>query len=275
MKCILVYGFLGSGKTSFIEQFMLEKATGKTVILENEVGNHSIDADKLRKHEYDVVDIRSGCVCCTLRGELRETFKNIRDNINPEYLIIEPSGIAALDDLISIPDFKADMIVSLLDVQKWPLMMKINEPFYKKQFGLSPIIILTKTDLVDTQVVEKVRKDVQGINPAACLFENRFDFMKMSLDEMFGHCSRFRNYIFSSGQLVRPHFETTSLQLRLVGGDALGKLETWIGENEKLILRYKDNLSEERGKYSGEIFICWADCSSRNKYEAYLQGLIR
>src|SRR5512135_2720763 len=105
MKTTVVCGMLGSGKTTFIRQFV-EHLQGRAVVLVNDFGKAGIDGEIFSAGGVESIELPSGCVCCTLKFDLITTIQKIMENIAPEYLIIEPSGIAApsgvLDALASI-----------------------------------------------------------------------------------------------------------------------------------------------------------------------------
>ena len=99
MKVYLVWGFLGAGKTTLINyllstDFFQKK---KVVILENESGHESVDSKMLQSYKYTVVDMKGGCVCCTLRLKLVETLRKIENEYNPDIVWMESSGLASLE----------------------------------------------------------------------------------------------------------------------------------------------------------------------------------
>lgn len=182
MKIVVVYGFLGCGKTTFINYMLKHILVDQSVvIIENESGKESVDGDFLRNQNYNVVDLRAGCVCCTLRSELPSVIKKVEEQISPDVLIIEPSGIASLEDILSIHSLSVDSVITLIDVERFDLLMRLNREFYIQQFRLSPIILLTKTDLVDTTVTERIKDELEIASPMTRIIT---DYEAMDVSDM-------------------------------------------------------------------------------------------
>lgn len=101
MKVYFIYGFLGSGKTTLIN-FLMEYIfrENKVVILENESGKESVDGILLKGRQYTVCDMKAGCICCTLRSELPAAIDKIREDYNPDIILVETAGIASLEMLL-------------------------------------------------------------------------------------------------------------------------------------------------------------------------------
>lgn len=165
---LVVYGFLGAGKTTLVNHLAREVLPRRRiVVIENESGRESVDGELLRSRGLDVVDLRAGCVCCTLRGELAAAVERIEREAEPEILILEPSGIGALEELLQIPGFTPDAVVTLVDVERFDLLMRLNREFYLRQFRLSPVLLLTKCDKAGRQQTERVRRELEAIHPQA------------------------------------------------------------------------------------------------------------
>ena len=115
MDIYLVWGFLGSGKTTLINHllsgYLKEK---KVVVLENESGKESVDGSFLKSRQFSVVDMKAGCICCTLRLKLVESLHEISRLYNPDVVLIEPSGLASLEELQRIPNLNLSGVISLL-----------------------------------------------------------------------------------------------------------------------------------------------------------------
>ena len=128
---LIVCGFLGSGKTTLIRRIVREAlADRRVVVVENESGRESVDGLYLRDGGLKVVDLRAGCVCCTLRGEMAATMECIRADFDPDCVFLEPSGLGDLADLLRIPGFEPDGVVMLVDVERFDLLLKFEpRPF--------------------------------------------------------------------------------------------------------------------------------------------------
>jgi G3E family GTPase len=180
MKTLVIYGFLGCGKTTLINYLLSNIFKGKhCVVLENESGTESIDGEFLRDGGCRVVDMRAGCICCSLRTELPLTVEKIKKNA-PDILLIEPSGIAALEDILSITNLQIDGIITLIDVQRFPLLMKLNEKFYHHQFGLSQNLFLTKIEKVKAEDVHTIKARLSNWYPLSYICE---DYTKLTSNQ--------------------------------------------------------------------------------------------
>lgn len=167
MDIFLVWGFLGSGKTTLINHLLSSDAfAGKTVVvLENESGKESVDGEMLKSRRCTVVDLKGGCMCCTLRLKLVDTLHELEKQFRPDVVLIESSGLASLEEMKSIPHLSLSGVLSVLDVTQYDFLMKLNPAFYKRQFYFSSVIFLTKTDLTDEDRVAAVSGELMACQP--------------------------------------------------------------------------------------------------------------
>lgn len=173
MKVCVLWGFLGSGKTTLINHLLLTHLKDKNVvIIENESGKESIDGIELQNQHYSVVDLKSGCVCCTLRLKLAEVLDKIKQSLKPDWVLIEPSGLASLEDLLQIPTLCLDGTITLLDVKMYDFLMKLNQDFYRRQFYLSSILFLTKTESISSGEVKQIVNELLSIQPQLQIIED-------------------------------------------------------------------------------------------------------
>lgn len=167
MDVYLVWGFLGSGKTTLINHLLsisLFKGQ-KVVVLENESGKESVDGEMLRLSQYTVVDVKGGCVCCTLRMKLVDTLTSIQKEYNPDIVLIEASGLASLEDLRGIAGLSISGILSVMDVTQYDFLMKLNPTFYRRQFYFSSVVFLTKTEQIDDAKMESITEELLTCQP--------------------------------------------------------------------------------------------------------------
>ena len=102
-KVDIISGFLGAGKTTLIQKLIKEVFAGqKVVLVENEFGEIGIDGGFLKEAGIVVNEINGGCVCCTLQGDFQEALKKVMETYEPDHIIIEPSGVGKLSDILSI-----------------------------------------------------------------------------------------------------------------------------------------------------------------------------
>lgn len=177
MRIIIFGGFLGSGKTTIlmqIAQFLVENSAGvknnKIVILENEIGQVGVDDMLLKSNGYTVSELFAGCACCTMSGELRGNVKVIMREMNPEWLIVEATGIACpmnikdvLDPLVKCPA----IIVSVVDASRFLRMLVPLNDLLVSQLKDASYIFVNKVDLVSEETLQAVKKSVNEMAPGA------------------------------------------------------------------------------------------------------------
>ena len=176
MKIIIIGGFLGSGKTSTIiplARYLVgdnPEGRQKVVILENEIGEVGIDDQLLRGAGYEVEGLFSGCVCCTLSGELVLSVMQIRKDINPEYIIMEATGVAFPKSIRQAlaESLKTDAAVCcVVDGKRWKRLLVPMEMLIKDQLDGADVILINKTDSVDEQTAQEAEDSVRSFNSTA------------------------------------------------------------------------------------------------------------
>ena len=169
MKIHIISGFLGSGKTTLINKW-LPVLSGEICIVENEFGDVGIDNQLLPK-SLNIKKIHSGCICCTLRGDLKEGILNMKKRFNPDHLIIEPSGVASLSEIIEIikelksTNIKIGSICTLVDVDVFEDFIKDFGHFYKDQIISAPLVFLSNLKEYNDEFISKIVDQIKGINP--------------------------------------------------------------------------------------------------------------
>lgn len=174
MKTTVVCGMLGSGKTTFIRQFV-EHIQGRAVVLVNDFGRAGIDGEIFSAAGVESIELPSGCVCCTHKFDLITTIRKIMETLAPEHLLIEPSGVAApsgvLEALESLP-VRQVTVVGIVDATEF-LELSDAEAFgrfFEDQIESSDVILVNKTDLVDQDTAERTVLAVERMNPAAIVY---------------------------------------------------------------------------------------------------------
>jgi G3E family GTPase len=178
----IVFGFLGSGKTTFIIR-ALEKwgSEEKIVILVNEFGDVGIDGELLSGQGSDVVEMPSGCICCTLQADFRSQMLEICRTIKPERVIIEPTGVATIAQIRSIVEAQLfegtiDKINNILiaDATGFMSLYKANRHFVESQVEHAHLALLNKCDKVDKKKVTVIQSAISAINPEIPVFITEF-----------------------------------------------------------------------------------------------------
>ena len=177
IKIDIIAGFLGAGKTTLIKKLFKNGFNNeKVVLIENEFGEIGIDGSFLKESGVDIKEINSGCICCSLSGDFRDAIDDIIDEYNPDRIIVEPSGIAKLSDvikecrqsekkkLITINHIFTVIDISNLDIYK----EEFNE-FYIDQVINAKTIIFTRIDKCDDNIIEDAVQMVRKINSNASI----------------------------------------------------------------------------------------------------------
>jgi G3E family GTPase len=181
VKVIILGGFLGSGKTTSLMLFARYLADVsdpdkeyKIVILENEVGEVGIDDQYLRGGGFTVNNLFAGCACCTVSGELISAAERIRSEMDPEWLIIETTGIAypglMRDNLHNALSLESRIVI-LADASRWRRLRIPMDALLRGQIENCDAVIINKIDLVQDDVLQSVESDIMEIEPNAPIFK--------------------------------------------------------------------------------------------------------
>ena len=153
-KVSVISGFLGAGKTTFIKKLLDEALRGeKIVLIENEFGEIGIDGGFLQDAGVEISEMNSGCICCSLVGDFGEALKKVMEQFHPDRILIEPSGVGKLSDVIKavqdviaeIPDMVLTSAVTVADASKCKVYLKNFGEFYANQVQNAGAIILSRT----------------------------------------------------------------------------------------------------------------------------------
>ena len=165
-KIDIISGFLGAGKTTFIKKLLEEAIAGEQVVLiENEFGEIGIDGGFLKNSGIEIREMNSGCICCSLVGDFGKSLEEVLTRYQPERVIIEPSGVGKLSDVMNAVrdvaknlDVKLNSAVTIVDACKCKMYMKNFGEFFNNQVENAGTIVLSRTDVADAK---KVQTDVE------------------------------------------------------------------------------------------------------------------
>ena len=140
-KVNIISGFLGAGKTTFIKKLIEEVFTGEQLVLiENEFGEIGIDGGFLKDAGVEITEMNSGCICCTLVGDFSKALKEVQEQYKPDRIMIEPSGVGKLSDVVKAiegmaenTDIVIDGKIAVVDGKKAKMYMKNFGEFYNNQ----------------------------------------------------------------------------------------------------------------------------------------------
>lgn len=180
MKIIIVSGFLGSGKTTFIENF--SKKLDRPVILENDYSKVNIDTSILENKNMKVLSLEDGCICCSKKTDFATSVLTISNTLNPEYLIIEPTGLGYLSNVINnIKKVEYDKIellspICIVDYNNIDNNLKEYRDIFLDQIKHSNIILLSKTENIDRQKIENSVRNLKNYTDASIYLDHYSEF---------------------------------------------------------------------------------------------------
>ncbi len=225
MKTTVVCGLLGSGKTTFIRNFV-KVGGGKTVVLVNDFGRAGIDGEIFSAGGIESVELPSGCVCCTLKFDLITTIQRIVKQFSPDHLVIEPSGVAAVSGVLEALESAgagSASVVGIVDTVEFTELYEseMYGSFFEDQIRNSDVILVNKIDLANERLIAETERMISSINPRAVLFRTRNANIEAPLSVAPGVRS------LRPG-MVHGHFET--LSLRINGVPAVGVITSFFDD---------------------------------------------
>ena len=176
-KIDIISGFLGAGKTTFIKKLLQEAVSGEQVILiENEFGEIGIDGGFLKDSGVEIREMNSGCICCSLVGDFGQSLKEVLTTYHPDRIIIEPSGVGKLSDVMkAVKDVAAEIQVTLnsavtiVDAQKCKMYRKNFGEFFNNQIENAGTVVLSRTDIAPADKVDLAVEIIRELNPKAAV----------------------------------------------------------------------------------------------------------
>ncbi|MDD3339599.1 MAG: GTP-binding protein [Lachnospiraceae bacterium] len=162
VKIDIISGFLGAGKTTLIKKLLSEALKGqKVVLIENEFGEIGIDGGFLKEAGIEIREMNSGCICCSLVGDFGTALQEVIEKYEPERILIEPSGVGKLSDVIgAVQRLEMDGIVlnsytTVVDAKKCEMYMKNFGEFFDNQVESAGTIVMSRTDLADEDKIKE------------------------------------------------------------------------------------------------------------------------
>ena len=169
MKILLVSGFLGAGKTTFIKE-LAKNINLEFVVLENEYADIGVDKDFLDEKNLNVWEMSEGCICCSMKGDFKSSIKRIYSEINPEYLVVEPTGVGMLSSIIeNIRDINNNDIeilspITLIDITSFSEYLETLNSFFTDNLKNTGKVILTKLENSNYFEIENIKNEILKIN---------------------------------------------------------------------------------------------------------------
>ena len=174
-KIDIISGFLGAGKTTLIKKLLSEAFAGEQVVLiENEFGEIGIDGGFLKESGVEIREMNSGCICCSLVGDFGKSLREVVDTYHPDRILIEPSGVGKLSDVIkAVQDVQSEIdaelnsFTTVADVTKCKIYLKNFGEFFSNQIEYAGAVILSRTDKAKPEKIEESIALLRQLNDKA------------------------------------------------------------------------------------------------------------
>jgi G3E family GTPase len=191
VNVLCIAGFLGSGKTTILLEVAraLSEAGSSLAVIENEIGEVGVDGAYVREQGLPVQELFGGCICCTLQMGLVETLATVQDTYAPEWVIIEPTGLATPADILgllrdNVRDLGVIRVLTIVDAERWPMLIEVVEPLVTSQIQSADVVAVNKVDAVDaaalTAMLEGLR-ELAGETPLLLVSATRRSGMQALL----------------------------------------------------------------------------------------------
>ncbi len=184
MEILIVSGFLGAGKTTFINEFIQQQQkfeNRKFAVLVNEFGDLSIDAEIIRKDSLEIIEIPSGCICCSLNASLPEAIDMVYEKIKPDVLLVEPSGVASPMNVLEAierskfaENFRMKAVICVVNASTFSDFIDDFGKFYVEQIRTADVVLINKADLVSDEEMREIEKEISKINPYAIAVRTQY-----------------------------------------------------------------------------------------------------
>ncbi len=184
MRIDLLFGFLGSGKTTLAKRILEEWGPKERLaLIVNEFGDVGVDGAVLEGNNIDIVELSSGCLCCTLKGSLLNAIEEMQSKTPLDHIVIEATGVAEPEEMLATfadPTFKEKYelgpITTVVDAPKYAKIKHALGPFFVAQIEKADMLVLNKVDLGDSETLDGTKDDVRELNPDAVIrFSERGD----------------------------------------------------------------------------------------------------
>lgn len=181
-KVDIISGFLGAGKTTLIKKLLNESLKDeKLVLIENEFGEIGIDGGFMRDAGITVNELSQGCICCSLAGDFETALKEVVDTYHPDRIIIEPTGVGKLSDIIAAvqkvhgADLTLDRFFTVVDAKKCKMYHKNFGEFFNNQIGAASCVILSRSQDVSEKKIAECLDIIRELNPHAPVVTTPWD----------------------------------------------------------------------------------------------------
>ncbi|MEG0772692.1 GTP-binding protein [Clostridium sp.] len=174
IKIDVISGFLGAGKTTLIRKLLKAYENEKVVLIENEFGEIGIDGDLVERDGFEVFEISSGCICCIMKKDFEMVLNRVIKEFNPERIIIEPTGISILSEIIDIlrseeisRSCHINSLLTVIDSENYMKQCDAFGEFFEDQIINAEALILSKSQFVEEDKLQEVKRSLRELNENA------------------------------------------------------------------------------------------------------------
>lgn len=255
VKIDIFSGFLGAGKTTLMKKLLEEAFKGeKIALIENEFGTVGIDGRIMKEYDLQITELNAGCICCSIAGDFTQGLREVLKLYKPERILIEPSGVSKLSDVIRgcTPFIKEGLVslnlcITVIDVTKYQMYLKNFGEFYKDQLKNAGAIILSRTGQWDRNRIDAVVIDIRKYNENAAIITTDWD----SLDGKAILQTAEQESRHSMVELLKKESPSLQQDLRKVSAIRL-KIR-----DSRLENREDQTVKQENGHNAEEVFTVW------------------
>ncbi|WP_373897915.1 CobW family GTP-binding protein [Haloimpatiens sp. FM7315] len=179
----IVSGFLGAGKTTFIKKLLkVFNPSYRVVVLENEFGEEGIDGEVIKEEGYDVIELEQGCICCSLKINFLKAVQDIILKFNPSYIIIEPTGLGVLSEIIKVIECKElkemckiTSLITIIDGLNYEDELEAFGDFFQDQIKSANTLVVSKTLEISSETKKRIVNSLENINKDAGIIVKSWD----------------------------------------------------------------------------------------------------
>lgn len=191
IKLDIISGFLGSGKTTLIKKILDFYKDEKVVVIENEFGEIGIDGEIIQKYGFEIIELQNGCICCSMKLNFKDTILKVVKEFNPDRIIIEPTGIAMLSEILSMIDddkiksnCTINSLITVVDAINYFNYIENFGEFFEDQILNAKILLLSKTQFLNGEKIVKVINSLKDFNENVDIVNKNWD--GLSIKELLG-----------------------------------------------------------------------------------------
>ena len=252
MKILIISGFLGAGKTTFIKE--LARRTKKEIaIFENEYGTSGVDGDILKEstNQVNIWELTEGCICCSVKGDFAASVLTIANTVSPEYLVIEPTGVAMLSNLINnlrhieYEHIKLMAPISIVDALSIDRYKGEFPEIYTDQIKFADTVVFSKSENLSDAEKEKLRLEITEINSSCNIILEHYTLMPDSWWD-----SLLLKYLDGSIEIPKAEEQTKMPDSFSLNNISVRSVETFIIFLENLIRGKYGNVFRAKGSFS-------------------------